>query len=201
VTLLFSEGCCSGGCLDIPDPQQSGGPCRVFDILANGVLVADQFSPHVAAQRRLGEALPNSHWGVALAKSFTVSVTDSIEIKLVDLGSGVDPAGNPSLAGISIWPLIPIALKSFLRGDANGDGAQDISDAVAILSFLFLGEGINDCKDAADVNDDGSNDISDAVALLNYLFSGAVQPPMPFDSCGTDPSIDGLGCTSFSQCP
>jgi hypothetical protein len=33
----------------------------------------------------------------------------------------------------------PIGPESFIRGDTNGDGKIDISDAIYILQFLFLG--------------------------------------------------------------
>ena len=42
----------------------------------------------------------------------------------------------------------------FVRGDSNGDGAIDIADAIAVLSYLFAGGRALDCDDAADVNDD-----------------------------------------------
>jgi hypothetical protein len=44
---------------------------------------------------------------------------------------------------------------SFVRADANGDPKLDISDAVTVLNYLFLGDAAPDCLDAADTNDDG----------------------------------------------
>ena len=91
----------------------------------------------------------------------------------------------------------------FVRGDSNQDSAVDISDAVTVLGFLFLGEGniVPDCEDAADVNDDGALDLSDSVNLLSYLFLGAAAPPSPALACGPDPTPDALGCDSFTPCP
>jgi len=84
----------------------------------------------------------------------------------------------------------------FRRGEANGDGNADLSDAVFILNFLFLGAAAPTCVDAADANDDGKLDLSDAVFFLNYLFLGGSSPPAPGpDACGGDPTMDGLpGC-------
>jgi hypothetical protein len=87
----------------------------------------------------------------------------------------------------------------FRRGDANGDGRSDISDAIAILKFLFTG-GSLECGDAADVNDDGGHDITDPIALLNHLFLGGAAPPDPFADCGPDPTPDDLTCESHEPC-
>jgi len=57
-------------------------------------------------------------------------------------------AGNEAVNGLSGVPLENAAsicslvlLPAFHRGDANADGELDISDAVAIFGFLFLGGG------------------------------------------------------------
>jgi hypothetical protein len=82
----------------------------------------------------------------------------------------------------------------FIRGDANGDGSIDISDALNILFFLYAGAG-TDCRDALDSNDDGVLGLPDAVTVLQYLFqSGAVFAP-PFPGRGEDPTSDSLDCT------
>jgi hypothetical protein len=63
-----------------------------------------------------------------------------------------------------------------LRGDANFDGALDISDAVALLSFLFSGGRNVLCRGAADFNLDRAVDVSDAIAFLDSLFLGIPDP-------------------------
>jgi len=89
---------------------------------------------------------------------------------------------------------------SFIRGDVNGDGGIDFSDAVTTLDYLFTG-GTIPCDNAADSNDDGTLNIADAIALLSYLFSGASAPPAPFPDCGIDPTVDALECDAFAACP
>ena len=49
----------------------------------------------------------------------------------------------------------------FVRGDANGDGSIDITDAIFTLGFLFLGGGAPPCEDAADADDRGTLEITD----------------------------------------
>ena len=97
----------------------------------------------------------------------------------------------------------------FVRGDCNNDGGFDISDAVFLLSALFVpGSPSPSCADAADSNDDGSVDISDSVYKLSALFvPGSPPPAAPHPDCGEDPTDDppgsgnDLGCDSFASCP
>ncbi|OUU24355.1 MAG: hypothetical protein CBC13_03790 [Planctomycetia bacterium TMED53] len=88
----------------------------------------------------------------------------------------------------------------FVRGDSNGDGNLDVSDAVRSLTFLFQGA-VVECLDAVDVSDDGEVNIADPVALLNTLFSSSGAPPPPYPDCGFDPTTDGLHCWGYFVCP
>ena len=90
-------------------------------------------------------------------------------------------------------PVPPVLGQGFVRGDANGDGRLDVSDAVKMLRVLFAGVA-TDCEDALDANDDGTMDIADAVYVLAYLFGGGTEIPAPFPAPGEDPTDDGLGC-------
>jgi len=98
--------------------------------------------------------------------------------------------------------LVPlVAGESFRRGDANSDGIVNVSDPVAILSFLFSGLSEIACADAADANDQGAIEIGDAVKILNYLFLGGHEPPVPGpEECGIDPTQDGMICAKSSLC-
>jgi hypothetical protein len=88
----------------------------------------------------------------------------------------------------------------FLRGDFDGGGRIDISDAVAMLSFFF-GEGdAPSCVDAADANDDGSLDIADPIALLGSLFLGQGPLRAPAWTCGIDTTLDTLDCDGQVSC-
>jgi len=81
----------------------------------------------------------------------------------------------------------------FLRGDSDLNAAREITDAIFVLEYLFLG-GLSFCDDANDANDDGEVSISDPSYLLNFLFIGGPPPPPPFDEPGEDPTDDDLGC-------
>jgi hypothetical protein len=85
----------------------------------------------------------------------------------------------------------------FIRGDGDHNGSIDLSDAVAILRYLFDGErSAPRCLDAADVNDNGSIDISDVTFLTNYLFLQGSPPLPPFPNAGPDSTelTDELDC-------
>lgn len=83
---------------------------------------------------------------------------------------------------------------SFLRGDTNSDGAVDMSDAIAILNYLFKGERLSQCSDAWDINDDGNINLSDPIYLLHWLFSDGPIISQPFPSSAPDPTPDALLC-------
>jgi hypothetical protein len=95
----------------------------------------------------------------------------------------------------------------FHRGDANADGAINITDGIYILNYLFLGGPSPPCKEAANPNNDVSINITDGIYVLNFLFLGGPPPaaPGPMGSpCGTDPDPEGsagdLGCNSYTKC-
>lgn len=76
----------------------------------------------------------------------------------------------------------------FVRGDANANGVVDISDPIAILGKLYLGEEKPSlCLGAScDGNDDDDVDIADPIYLLNWLFMGGSPPPAPYPNPGFD---------------
>jgi hypothetical protein len=90
----------------------------------------------------------------------------------------------------------------FVRGDANADAKIDLSDAVAVLNYLFVGGPAPPCFKAGDVDDNGVLELTDAVRGLNYLFTGGPAPNSPFPSCGLDPTMDdSLTCEAYEHCP
>jgi hypothetical protein len=100
--------------------------------------------------------------------------------------------GRPRLPG-------PVSeIKSFKRGDSNGDLKLDISDAVFQLGCSFLGTRCPECDDAADSNDDGEINITDAIYTLTCLFGRACEDVQ--GSCVRDSSSDRLGCRGYDGC-
>ena len=94
------------------------------------------------------------------------------------------------------------ARPTFVRGDANSDGAINLTDGVVPLLFLFSGGAAPTCADAADTNDTGNVEITDAIIIFSWLFTGGASPAAPSplspgysaEECAEDPTEDGLGC-------
>jgi hypothetical protein len=85
-------------------------------------------------------------------------------------------------------------------GDINSDSKLNLSDAVSLLGFLFLGAakplpcGDGSLSDESnqlllDSNGDGRVDITDAIHVLSYLFLGGPQPAL------------GAKCVPVAGCP
>jgi hypothetical protein len=110
----------------------------------------------------------------------------------------VIPDGNLVLHPLAIGVRV-IPATAFIRGDANGDGAVDLADSLAVLFHLFEG-GAEVCLEAANGNDDALVDLSDAVHILEHLFRSGPSIPPPWPDCGTDPGLASLGCDR-SSCP
>ncbi len=117
-----------------------------------------------------------------------------------DQRHGSRPVGERCDIGAYERPLCVAQITArFRRGDANGDGSLDISDAAFLLLYLFVGEVALTCEDAGDANDDGEVVLSDPIFTLNWLFRGGPSPPAPL-SCGPDPTADDLDCASVRHC-
>ncbi len=88
----------------------------------------------------------------------------------------------------------------FRRGDANGDAAVDLSDAVGTLYWLFLGDPDPGCLEAVDSDANGAHELTDAVYVLDYLFQAGPAPPTPGpDECGAGEK-EIFSCQSYPPC-
>jgi len=63
-----------------------------------------------------------------------------------------------------------------VSGDANGDGAVNLADAVFVINYVFKGGAAPDPYNAGDANCDAGVDLADAVFLINYVFKGGPEP-------------------------
>jgi hypothetical protein len=92
---------------------------------------------------------------------------------------------SPSTTG-SMWVTVtkynylphesPVAVLESMRGDANGDRAIDLADAIYILNYLYKSGPAPDPLDSGDANCDSHVDVGDVVYLLNYLFRDGPEP-------------------------
>ena len=92
----------------------------------------------------------------------------------------------------------------FRRGDTDANASLDITDAVRILGYLFLGSPALECLEAADSDDSGELELTDAVRILNHAFLGGPPPEAPGPPpgpCGADPpGSPDTGCAAYDGC-
>jgi len=80
-------------------------------------------------------------------------------------------------------PVDSIYMEVYFCGDANGDEIVNVSDAVALVNYIFVGGSpAPDPLQSGDTNCDGTVNISDAVYIVNYIFM--VDSPAPCDPDG-----------------
>lgn len=61
-------------------------------------------------------------------------------------------------------------------GDDNFDETVNVSDAVHIINYVFIGGDPPEPPEAGDCNCDGTCNVSDAVMIINYVFIGGNMP-------------------------
>jgi len=93
--------------------------------------------------------------------------------------------------------------RQFIRGDSNGDGIVDMSDAIYTMEYLYQGGPEPSCLAAANANDLWFGpDLGAAILTLAFLFQGLpdLWPPGAF-ACGEDPTLDEVSCLEYPHCP
>ena len=156
----------------------------------------------------IGETLPI---GTTLSLPFSISVIAPpppggqvlVSIDYVDglKGLGV-PVNNAVSFDGSLVTMIPnndglhlmtnscelrFGIPIFLRADYDGSGLTDLTDAINMLGFLFLGTHPPICLDAADVDNSAILDLTDPITLLQCLFIVSC-PEITSSVCKRDPA-------------
>ncbi|MDD5109977.1 MAG: putative metal-binding motif-containing protein [Patescibacteria group bacterium] len=91
---------------------------------------------------------------------------------------------------------------TFRRGDANGDGWVDLTDAVTTLGALYGWGPALTCNDAADADNNGQLEgDKDPIYTLSWLFLGGpvTSDPGPFSPGLDPPPDDALYCATPQQ--
>lgn len=108
--------------------------------------------------------------------SWDVSDTYQIRVKAKDVTGAESEWSNIKWAFFEGLP--------YVCGNANGDASVNVSDAVYIINYVFVGGTAPDPLEAANANCDSSVNVSDAVYIINFVFVGGNAP------CDTD--ADGV---------
>ncbi len=188
------------------NPYPANGTLREIDTL--GLYLSWEGDPRSTSYDlwlwKDGETRPAQPTAPGLSRTFHVPEREMEEgtvyhwqVRALDRGG--QSAAGPEWRFATSGP--DVLAGRFRRGDANTDARRDISDATSVLAYLFTGGVAPSCRDAADSNDDGVLNISDPSFLLAHLFLGTTPVlPLPFRSCGPDPTSDGLTCESYDPC-
>jgi hypothetical protein len=119
-------------------------------------------------------------------------------------GCDVASGASPDLEGDGVPDeCVPF----FHRGDPNHDGEVDLSDAIFLFEYLYLGGPRPTCAESADSNNDAELDLSDPIFLLAFVFLGDRPPDPPGPPpgpCGQDVDPYGsafdIGCEVYAYC-
>ena len=65
-----------------------------------------------------------------------------------------------------------VMVKTYARGDANGDGAVNVGDIVTVTNYILALDPDPFVFSAADVDENGSIDVGDLVGIVNILLGG-----------------------------
>ena len=82
----------------------------------------------------------------------------------------------------------------YMCGDANNDAGVNVSDAIWIVNYIFIGGPEPVPLLSGEVNCDGSVNVSDAIWIANYVFAGGNEP-CDFDGDGNSDCYPGCPAT------
>ena len=86
--------------------------------------------------------------------------------------TAVDAGGNESDSSAAAEATPEALGGAQIPGDYNQDAGVDISDAISVFGYLFLGRVAPACPAGLDFNGDSALDLSDGIGALNWLFQG-----------------------------
>ena len=134
------------------------------------------------------------------------------EIYRISCAAGMTPGevtlpwfytSSTSMNGFSGEVIVTIAdptpaINEVMRGDVNLDSSCNLTDAINLLDYLYVGNFESTCMDACDIDDSGNVNLADAVNLLSGLFGGGFNLE---DACKADGTPDNLAECIGSPCP
>lgn len=109
---------------------------------------------------------------------YTINPDDTLHIIsiLATVQDGTVSDLQASIDKAKYWYKSNFLGGAYMPGDANGDATVNVSDAVYIINYVFVGGLQPQPYESGDANCDTSINVSDAVYIINYVFVGGPQP-------------------------
>ena len=117
-----------------------------------------------------GESVPLH---LSLTPHWMSSISVSLKIDVDVLGS------NFSESNLDVT-LTATGVRSFIRGDVNGDGVCNVADYPFLSRYLLQNGPAPGCMEAADVNGDGRVRMDDVVYLAQAVHGSGPNPGAPY---------------------
>lgn len=137
------------------------------------IIVASAFADTGSANS--GEQL---QWQVVSGGGSTNGTSPSYKLSST-VGQTAAGAGSSSSYKLNQGFQQNFTSASCFCGDADGNGLITISDAVFLISYIFVGGTAPNPICHGDADGTGIITISDAVFLINYIFGGGPTPHCP----------------------
>jgi uncharacterized protein (TIGR02145 family) len=121
--------------------------------------------------------------GTSVSFSYSDSAYESSVARAYIFGDSIDYTlyMDDDGDGMTDREIMPVSIiYDFLCGDSNNDEIVNVSDAVWIINYVFVGGDPPDPIESGDCNCDATCNVSDAVWIINYVFVGGNEP------CDTD---------------
>ncbi len=144
----------------------------------HGTLAVEFYMPYqwLTIDKLTGTILPGGADTVYCTFTTTELDTGIYNAQIVIQNNDPDPGDNPQIVSAQLT----VIDMQYVCGDADGNGAVNIGDAVHLVNFIFKGGPAPDPLCVGDVNDDVDINIGDVVYLINYIFK---DDPPPVEPC------------------
>jgi Subtilase family/Dockerin type I domain len=132
-------------------------------------------------------ASPTVASAVAILESMSREINTGGHISPANMRSTLISTGSPQQAGTypiaqhigprpDVQAAAGVLFPAYICGDANGDLTINVSDAVWIINYVFVGGAPPNPLASGDANCDTIVNVSDAVWIINYVFVGGFAP-------------------------
>ncbi len=117
--------------------------------------------------------------GPGVVATLQMKASDSKAISTLEFAGAIFQDENLDTLDINTNDGLVSLGPIYICGDANSDGTVNVSDAVYVINYVFVGGNAPDPLAAGEANCDASVNVSDAVYIINYVFVGGSAPCDP----------------------